>query len=448
MYRYLKDDLKVHALVSGTQLGYSPVNIQAGLDYIDSHAYWNHPHFPGRPWDPNNWTVRNVALVNHPGGTLAALASRRVAGMPYTVSEYNHPEPNQYAAEGFPMIAAYGAFQAWDAIFSFTYSHDTDFEPRKITGFFDIKGNTPRLVHMPACVAMFVRGDVVTPKRTVLVPLSRAAERKKLQETLSAWKLTAGELGFKTFDQINPDGTLPFRLALDVGKHLPASKPAATPPPSAAATPPSKTAATPSSKSPATPSSKPPATPPTPGDAAKPLEGRPGSDIAGIIWHADKTAAAGEETGYFLVNTPRTMLVTGFIDGQKFTWNGLTVSVGTTRLHWATISLVCTDGEGFGKPGHILIAATGLVHNEGAELQHLQGENVTLGNQWGSGPVLCEGIPAEIILPVDSSRVQFYPLDESGARRSPVAVESQPRTPAHLKLDPKLKTLWYEVEIR
>lgn len=93
MDRFLKDELGVRSLVSGTQLSYSPVHVQAGLDYIDAHSYWNHPHFPGRPWDPSNWYVRNVALVNSPGGTLAGLAARRVSGMAYTVSEYNQNCP-------------------------------------------------------------------------------------------------------------------------------------------------------------------------------------------------------------------------------------------------------------------------------------------------------------------------------------------------------------------
>ena len=61
MYRYLKDNLKVQPIVSGTQLNYSPTHIQAELDYIDAHSYWNHPHFPGRPWDPRNWYVNNRA---------------------------------------------------------------------------------------------------------------------------------------------------------------------------------------------------------------------------------------------------------------------------------------------------------------------------------------------------------------------------------------------------
>ena len=160
MHRFLKDDLKVRSIVSGTQLSYSPVHVQAGLDYIDAHSYWHHPVFPGRPWDSANWYVRNFALVNAAdGGTLARLAARRVAGMAYTVSEYNHPDPNFYAAEGFPMIAAFGRFQKWDGIFSFTYSHSRDFEPRRLSGYFDIKGQTAKIAHGIAYAPFFLRGD-------------------------------------------------------------------------------------------------------------------------------------------------------------------------------------------------------------------------------------------------------------------------------------------------
>ncbi|MEA1951768.1 MAG: carbohydrate binding domain-containing protein, partial [Planctomycetota bacterium] len=153
MYRFIKDDLRVRSVVSGTQRGYGPVFQQAKLDYIDAHSYWKHPHFPGRPWDPGNWTVHNVAMVNQPAGTLERLAGGRVWRMPYTVSEYNHPSPNEYAAEGFPMIAAVGRFQDWDGVFSFSYSHRKDAAPRKIDSFFDVCGNTPQIAHTPACSA-------------------------------------------------------------------------------------------------------------------------------------------------------------------------------------------------------------------------------------------------------------------------------------------------------
>ena len=103
----------------------------------------------------NDWYVEDTALVNVPGGTLSQLAAARVEGKPYTVSEYNHPQPIQYGAEGFPMIAAFGAFQDWDAIYSFDYAGGRNVQPRQIDGFFDIQCDTAKLTHMPACAALF-----------------------------------------------------------------------------------------------------------------------------------------------------------------------------------------------------------------------------------------------------------------------------------------------------
>jgi hypothetical protein len=82
MQRYLKEELKVRGVVIGTIVGCSTPNLMARLDAVDTHAYWQHPHFPGRPWDPENWVVANRTMVNEPGGTLPDLALRRVAGKP------------------------------------------------------------------------------------------------------------------------------------------------------------------------------------------------------------------------------------------------------------------------------------------------------------------------------------------------------------------------------
>ena len=49
------------------------------MDVIDSHAYWQHPHFPGRAWDMNDWTVKNLPMAGREdGGTLPGLALQRV----------------------------------------------------------------------------------------------------------------------------------------------------------------------------------------------------------------------------------------------------------------------------------------------------------------------------------------------------------------------------------
>ncbi|NOX55829.1 MAG: hypothetical protein GXP27_15585, partial [Planctomycetes bacterium] len=123
------------------------------------------------------------------------------------------------------------------------------------------------------------------------------------------------------------------------------------------------------------------------------------------------------------------------------------LAIGRTRLDWATVSLVCLDGDGFSRPGRILIAATGWSQNTGARLEQLGGRRVTLRRNWGRAPSLCEGIPAEIELPVPANRVRCYALDESGRRRSPVSCTDR-NGHAILHLTPSAQTLWYEAVIR
>ena len=403
MYRFLKDQLHVRPLVCGTQLGFSTVHVQAGLDYVDNHAYWQHPQFPNRPWDIKDWYTEDVALVNAPGSTLAQLAMGRVAGKAYTVSEYNHPAPNSYLAEGFPMIASFGAFQNWDGIYSFAYSHNPAFEPRRIEGFFDVKSNTAQLAHMPACAAMFLRGDVAAASRPAVFRFSREDERRRLHEVRSAWSLTAREL---LEDLQYP---LLHATALDLRDREAGD---ANQDPSVAE-----------------------------GRAAL-AAGRFVSDTGEICWDISRKHA-----GYYTVNTRRSKLFTGFVAGRTFPLGNVTLKIGPTRLDWATISMVAIDGPGFDRPGRILIAATGWVQNQDAKLERLGGNRVTLGDQWGQEPILCEGIKATITLPVSAGRVKCYPLDESGNRRAAIAVGTG-EGKGLVELDPRHKTVWYEVEIQ
>lgn len=397
MYRFLKDELGVQAPISGTQLNWSPVHIQASLDYIDAHSYWQHPHFPGQPWDSQNWYVRNTALVNHPGGTLADLAGKHVAGQPFTVSEYNHPTPNDYAAEGLPMLAAMAGFQGWDGIYSFAWSHDDNFEPERIHSYFDIEAEPTRLVHHPACAALFLRGDVPRAQATTLAPLSAEKERDILHTTGSAWALTPQQLGA-------PD-KLPLLhgLALDLrGGDQPRLP-----------------------------------FPEVPADQKIFV-----SDNRVLRWDTTR-----EGKGYFLADTPRTKLFTGFVAGRTFDLGQVRLAIGKTQLDWATVSLTCLDGAGFDQTGRILVAATGRRQNTDWKLEDLGDNRVTLRNRWGRGPVLCEGVPLRITLPVDANRVECHALDEAGNRAARVPVSST-KGQTQIVLDPQYKTLWYEVVVK
>ncbi len=402
MYRFLKDDLHVKSLVCGTQIGFGAIHNQAPLDFIDNHAYWQHPEFPHQPWDMRDWYIKDIAMVNSPASTLAYLAMGRVAGKPYTVTEYNHPAPNSYAAEGFPMIASFGAFQDWSGIFSFDYSVARDSEPKQIPGFFEIAGDTAKIAHMPACSAMFLRGDVKADPNPAIFRFSREDERNRLYDTHSGWSLTAQAL----LDDLQYPAL--HATALDLSDPNPGDAPQTTG-----------------------------------GEGAKALTaGRFVTATGQICWDI-----AQKDAGYYTVDTARSKLFTGFARGRTFSLGNVTLQIGPTQLDWATISMTVIDGEGFDRPGRFLIAATGVVQNEGTELEQLGDEKVTLRDRWGHAPVLCEGIPAKITLPVAAANVKCYPLDESGNRREPMPVTAEADR-AQIDIGPQYKTVWYEVDVQ
>jgi hypothetical protein len=93
MRSYVRKDLGCGALVTGT-IVFGPLGLyaQSDMDYIDSHSYWQHPTFPGRPWDSANWLIEQRPMTDHPDqATLFRIAAERLAGKPFTLSEYNHP---------------------------------------------------------------------------------------------------------------------------------------------------------------------------------------------------------------------------------------------------------------------------------------------------------------------------------------------------------------------
>src|SRR5207245_3294859 len=99
MAAFLRGKIGTHSLIIGTQLRYSPFPVLADMDVMDDHAYWQHPTFPGKKWDAENWVVKNMPMAGDPsGGTIPRLALGRVAGKPFIVSEYNHPAPNTYSS--------------------------------------------------------------------------------------------------------------------------------------------------------------------------------------------------------------------------------------------------------------------------------------------------------------------------------------------------------------
>ena len=328
-------------------------------------------------------------------GTLTHLASMHVAGRPYTVSEYNHPMPNSYAAEGFPMLAAYGRFQHWDGIFMFTYTHSADFTPDVVDSFFNVAGETPKMAHMIACSNLFLRGDAKESLEVIKIPFSEQRERDLLYEYLNPRAASLGNLG------IDPEYALVHGIELDMkGQESPLG----------------------------------------PLPETKKLI----SDTRQILYDMTDT-----EKGIFIVRTPKTIVLTGFLDPEAlYNLGDIAVRVGETRLGWATISITSIDGEDLTSSGRVLVAATGWFQNTDMELQELGDNRVTLCSKWGKAPVLCEGIPLALQMNVPADQVACYPLKPDGSREAAVQFRSENPGVTQMILGPEYKTVWYEIEIK
>jgi hypothetical protein len=158
MRDFLKKDLGVKCPITGT-IGLGPLGTlsQSKMDFVDAHAYWDHPKFPHRQWDMRDWQIKNDPMVDVPErATLWSLAATRVKGKPFTVTEYNHAAPNEWQAECVPMIAAYAALQDWDGVFLFAYSHGLPYDKQKMASFFDIEGNPLKMAQMPLASRLFL----------------------------------------------------------------------------------------------------------------------------------------------------------------------------------------------------------------------------------------------------------------------------------------------------
>ncbi len=199
MRRFIKEDLSCRAMVTGT-IVFGPLGLyaQSDMDFIDSHAYWQHPHFPRRPWDPGDWVVNQKAMSSFPEqAVLFKLAADRLAGKPYTVTEYNHPAPLDSQAECVPMVASFAAAQDWDGIWLYTYSHSGDEWAREhMNSYFDIDTNPGKWGFMPAGAFIFRQGNLL-PRRFSLTS-ALAEKNQPLTETLASLHLKHGSSLFDT----------------------------------------------------------------------------------------------------------------------------------------------------------------------------------------------------------------------------------------------------------
>lgn len=192
MCDYLKNDLGVRSLIVGTSdhnhynSGYPLLASTSQCDVIDGHVYWQHPRYlkdsaTGR----QTFAIDNTPMVDAPlNSTVVQLSRSAVAGKPYTVSETNHPAPNEYACEGVGILAAYAAFHDWDGVFFYTFEHKDprEWKPR-MPSHFEIRPDPVKMMNIAAGACLFLRGDVQPAGETIYRSYSPQDVRESIRST-------------------------------------------------------------------------------------------------------------------------------------------------------------------------------------------------------------------------------------------------------------------------
>lgn len=387
MRAFIKDELHAKSLVLGSATGFSPWPVQAMLDVVDAHSYWQHPHFPRKQWDMNDWTVKNIAMAGAAdGGALPAVALRRVEGKPFIVTEYNAAAPNTYSSEAFLELCAVAALQDWDGMFAFAYSHRlNDWRPGKITSFFDIDQHPTKMATLPAALTLFYRADLSPPQQAHIV------------ETTAEGALDSIRKGGSWVDMraygIAPEEIFQRRVGMRIG----------------------------ASDSPKT-------------DAP----------LAGEILRSENGELTWDTKGRrMLINTPKSVGLVGHVEnGEKIELGQIVITTGKTMQNWATINVTSIDGAPIENSKRLLVTTTGYTVN--TDMGWKDNAHTSVGSNWGKSPSVTEPISAVISFPT-KQKLHIYALDERGQRRGEeVRPKAQEPGRFSFSIADSQKSVWWE----
>lgn len=351
MYSYIKEELGVKSLVIGNAdhtywIPNQPMmRANAELDFIDAHVYWQHPAIWGR---------RNTPMVDDPLDSIVVKLSRSpFLDRAFTVSEVNHPNPNEYSAEMIPILAAYAGFQDWDGIYFYT------FEPKALEGWqdyvvdeFDITLDPVKMTQMKMGALLFTRGDVRPAQETVVRNYSR-------EQVNEAMRLPEAERPF--FTPGFPRAT-PLVYGNRIGTLEGKSK-----------------------------RNYPPVSGPT-----------YHSDTGELSWHVGP-----EKHGVVTIDTPRTQALVGFV--KQHADKTTTHLAAELENGFTAITLSSLSDLPIQRAPRLLLTVGARWQNTGSEWN----DRHTLWEYWGQGPTLIETVKGWLMLrELDGAvAVHVTPLD-------------------------------------
>ena len=395
MYQYLKDKLAVKSLIVGTsdhnhwKTGYPLLTSTFRLDVVDGHVYWQHPsYFTDPATKRRTFSIRNTPMVNEPfDSTVVQLSRSAVAGKPYTVSETNHPFPNEYACEGVGILAAYSAFHDWDGIFFYTFEHKNPGEwEAKMPGHFEIRPDPVKMTNLAACAAIFLRGDV----RPALKTIPRAYSMEQVRQ------------GIRSPSSERPYFTQGFSLSIPL-RHT----------------------------------TRIVSFDDKPGQYPKVSKDNPVvSDTGELSWYLSQ-----QEKGLVTIEAENSQALIGFVRDNKKALENLSAQV---ENEFCCIILTSLDGKPLPFSKKLLLAATARSANRGMEWND---KRTSLRN-WGSAPTVIEPVKGKITLQNirEYKDVKVIPLDGAGKPLVPLIEVNESMNGVEIPAG-EPATTWYLINV-
>ena len=325
---------------------------QITMDYMDSHAYWDHP-------TDNYSRFHNRAQVKvdpaDQGNNFATLAMSRVLGKPFICSEWGHPWPTEWRAEAPLSTAAVAALQGWDGMLVYTYRHDCQAPADHIMGPFETFNDPAIFGLFPAAALVFRRGDVA----------------QSASPTVVFWK----DSDVFARDQASAWGSTPaYRSLVE------------------------RTAV---------------ATSLAPVQSSKPPLGLADyMPTSGPTFTVSDTGQLRRDwkTGVGTISTPLTQAAYGFIgNAGEITMRDVTLSVTTP---FAVVAVSSLDGAPIPDSRHLLVTAVGRVENAGMVYNITR----TQLKERGTGPILVEPITGRVTIRTRGKTFQLSAIAPDGTR--------------------------------
>ncbi|MBR1836686.1 MAG: cellulase family glycosylhydrolase, partial [Kiritimatiellae bacterium] len=181
---FVRDECGCRAPLSNDSSWYEPAQYalqRRDFGYVDNHFYVAHPSFLDEPWRRPSRAAGGNPFASADLG-VPGVVFRRLAGKPFTISEYNWCAPSPWRSAGGLATGALAARQGWTSVYRFAWSHSAEGIEHPGTGtlgYFKVAGDPVALAAERAATCLFLRGDMDEAAARDFVALSEERLRSK-----------------------------------------------------------------------------------------------------------------------------------------------------------------------------------------------------------------------------------------------------------------------------